>query len=74
MRAGRPPGVGRALLERAIETARTGRAHSCSLHVDTTNEPAKALYASLGFKVTGRRDDYYKPGRHAFAMELDLAA
>ena len=42
--------------------------------MDTANEPAKALYASLGFKVTGRRDDYYKPGRHAYAMELELAA
>ena len=66
--------MGRVLLERAIEMARANRVQTCSLHVDTENAPAKGLYLSLGFQVTGRRDDYYKPGRHAFAMALELAA
>ena len=70
----RRQGVGRVLLERAIEMARANRVPTCSLHVDTENAPAKGLYLSLGFQVTGRRDDYYKPGRHAFAMALELAS
>jgi len=68
----RRQGIGRALLAHAVESARAGRAQACTLHVDTNNEPAKQLYLSLGFSVSGRRDDYYKPGRHAFSMELQL--
>ena len=55
-----------------VEQARAGRAQSCSLHVDESNEAAKALYQSLGFIVSSRRKDYYRVGRHALAMELLL--
>lgn len=65
-------GVGRALLRHAVDAARSARAQLCVLNVDTENEPAKQLYISLGFKITGRREDYYKPGRHAYALELAL--
>ena len=65
-------GVGRALLAHAVAMARQARAQACTLHVDETNEPAKALYASLGFAVSGRRVDYYRAGRSALAMELSL--
>jgi len=40
--------------------------------VDAANEPAKALYASMGFCVVGARPDYYCVGRDALCMELEL--
>ena len=52
--------------------ARHGRAQVCTLHVDETNEPAKALYLSMGFEVTGRRVDYYRVGRSALSMEVNM--
>ena len=58
----------------AIAAARASRAQACTLHVDTENEAAKRLYGSAGFRVTGERRDYYRPGRHAHAMELELAS
>ena len=67
-------GVGRALLAAAISHARATRAGSCTLHMDVTNAPARALYTSLGF--TPRGDtlfDFYRPGRHATEMALQLA-
>ena len=71
--AQRRSGVGTALLAAAIETARHGRAQLVTLHVDEGNAPAQALYRRMGFGVTGRRDDYYRVGRHALVMELELA-
>jgi ribosomal protein S18 acetylase RimI-like enzyme len=68
----RRQGIGRALLAQAIATARQARAQVCTLHVDETNEPAVALYRSMGFAVSGRRVDYYRVGRSALAMELPV--
>ena len=65
-------GVGRALMAAAIAAARQGRAQLCTLHVDEMNEPAIQLYKAAGFQVTSRRADYYRVGRSALAMELDL--
>ena len=70
--ARRRQGVGRRLLERAIALARQGRAQLCTLNVDAHNEPAKSLYASLGFRVVSTRPEYYCVGRDAHAMELQL--
>ena len=70
----RKEGIGSTLLRAAIDAARAARAQLCTLHVDERNEPARALYGRMGFAATSRRDDYYKPGRHAFAMELELAS
>ena len=42
------------------------------MNVDSANEPAKALYASMGFGVVGARPDYYCVGRDALSMELEL--
>ena len=36
------------------------------------NEPAIQLYKAAGFQATSRRADYYRVGRSALAMELDL--
>jgi len=68
----RRSGVGRALMAHALEMASKARAQCCTLHVDETNEPAKALYLAMGFVVAGRRQDYYCVGRSALAMERIL--
>ena len=65
-------GVGRALVEAAVGAARAGRAQSVTLHVDTTNADAIALYQKLDFRIGAVRKDYYAPGRDAHSMELNL--
>lgn len=55
----RRAGIARRLLGFALpELARRG-AQRCLLEVRMSNEPAIALYRSLGFQVDGRRRDYY---------------
>jgi len=69
----RQRGVGRQLLCHALDLARDGRAAVCTLHVDEANEAAQRLYYSVGFQVTARRENFYRPGRHALTMDLVLA-
>jgi ribosomal protein S18 acetylase RimI-like enzyme len=72
-RTHRRGGVGRALLAGAISHARTVRATRIYLHVDETNEAARALYASMGLAQRGGQlPDYYGPGRHALEVERIL--
>ncbi len=52
----RGQGVGRHLVERAIEFARTVGAAYLNLFVDPTNTRAIALYQHTGFVATGTRD------------------
>lgn len=54
-------GVGRALLEIAIEAARqSGVLRRLTLQVFATNEAALALYATAGFAVDGRRPGHVR--------------
>ncbi|ETM50564.1 hypothetical protein, variant 1 [Phytophthora nicotianae] len=48
------------------------RAMMLLLEADTANLAALSLYDSQGFIRTIVRVDYYKPGRHAQLMELEL--
>lgn len=57
---GRGRGGGRALLEAAIDHARTVGAHKVELEVWPDNEPAIGLYRSAGFEVEGLRRDHYR--------------
>jgi len=49
--------------------------HSCFLEVSEFNFGAIALYSKLGFKVTGRRENYYNTagGRDRDALLMKLA-
>ena len=69
---GRRHGVGRALVEAVLE-ALTGRgARHVYLEVRESNAPARALYATLGFKEVGRRKQYYRrPVEDAIVLRLD---
>jgi len=66
-------GIGRSLMEVAIDEAgRRGVAHVI-LEVRAGNEAAQLLYRELGFDFVGRRRDYYRmPTEDALVMKLKL--
>ena len=64
-------GLGRALLQAAINKARTMAEHMF-LEVGADNPAALALYAALGFAKVGHRKGYYQ-GRDALVLRLSLA-
>jgi len=53
-------GLGRGLIEGLIRAAKRAEASKMFLEVAHDNAPAIALYDSLGFIKTGRREAYYK--------------
>jgi len=71
-------GGGRALLQAAIDRARSAGAKSLFLEVEAGNAAARALYAQLGFQVVGRRASYYqrsgRPPAEALVMRLGLTS
>ena len=54
-------GIGRALLSAGMRACSLARIGSISLAVDAANEPAKSLYASLGFRRTTTRAALIRP-------------
>ena len=63
-------GIGRALLRRVIDDARRRRLRIAVLEVRPSNDEARALYESFGFRVVGRRHGYYyDTGEDALVME-----
>ena len=62
-------GVGRALLEHAVEWARQAGVRKLELHVFPWNAPAIALYESFGFEREGyRRRHYRRDGEYVDAI------
>jgi len=55
-------GIGRALLQHAVEWASESRVRKLELHVFPHNAPAIALYESFGFVREGYREDHYRRG------------
>ena len=55
-------GIGRALLETAVDWARGAGIAKLELHVFPWNEPAIALYESFGFEREGFRKGHYLRG------------
>ena len=53
-------GIGRALLERAVEWARGAGVTKLELHVFPYNEAAIRLYDSFGFRREGFRERHYR--------------
>lgn len=66
-------GLGRRLVRRATETARSSDgAGYLVLEVRESNEPAIRLYRGLGFRLLGRRKSYYRsPPEDALVMGVD---
>ncbi len=69
-------GVGRALVKTLCALAATQGAKRVFLEVAVDNPGATALYRSLGFKIAGRRKNYYRdPGGNridAIVMQCGL--
>jgi ribosomal-protein-alanine N-acetyltransferase len=62
-------GLGSALMRFVMADARRSGAHRATLEVRRSNEPARALYASLGFAETAVRYRYYThPEEDAIVM------
>ena len=59
----RRQGLGRILARHLLARAAAGGAEAVFLEVRPSNEPARALYASLGFRQVGRRPGYYPAAR-----------
>jgi RimJ/RimL family protein N-acetyltransferase len=55
-------GIGRALLERAVEWAQEVGVEKLELHVFPHNEPAIRLYEQFGFEREGLRRGHYRRG------------
>lgn len=65
----RRQGVGKALVERAIENCKANGASFLSLEVRRSNTAAIALYSGLGFDIEGTRKKYYSdPEEDALIM------
>ncbi len=58
----RRQGVGKALLDAAVEWARTAGVRKLELHVFPWNEAAIALYDAFGFEREGYRKGHYRRG------------
>ena len=69
-------GIGRALLQNALQTLRDSRpdTHELTLEVRESNSAAIKLYKKEGFKATGRRPGYYRrPDEDAIIMGLAVS-
>jgi putative acetyltransferase len=58
----RRQGVGRALLDAAVEWSRSAGIRKLELHVFPWNEPAIKLYERFGFEREGERKGHYRRG------------
>jgi RimJ/RimL family protein N-acetyltransferase len=56
----RRQGIGRALLEQAVDWARRVSVSKLELHVFPHNEPAIQLYEAFGFRREGYRERHYR--------------
>ena len=65
-------GLGAMLLRAVLHEARTQGLQQCLLEVREHNTAARRLYDKLGFKVVGKRKDYYPPLQPGAAREAAL--
>ena len=65
-------GLGKIILSNLIKRANSLSINYLHLEVKETNEPAKAFYKSMGFKVVGNRPELYKDGNNALIFTKKL--
>jgi ribosomal-protein-alanine N-acetyltransferase len=70
----RQQGIGRALLTRVLAEATFAGSFVAFLEVRAGNTGARAFYETCGFRVVGRRRNYYpEPREDALIMRLDMS-
>jgi ribosomal-protein-alanine N-acetyltransferase len=69
----RRKGIGESMLGQVIAAVKKNDATFISLEVRPSNGAAFSLYQKLGFKIIGRRKDYYfNPREDALVLGMDL--
>ena len=68
----RRQGLGAQITKALIQRGAMAGAQEASLDVASTNQAARALYASLGFVTTGSRQKYYRDGSDALLQWLKI--
>lgn len=70
----RRQGVGRALLQEAIQRAKARKVRRIRLEVRAGNSGARAFYTAQGFKEVNTLPAYYEGGEDGILMVLDLSS
>tara|TARA_Y100001968_G_scaffold298171_1_gene307874 strand:- start:24 stop:479 length:456 start_codon:yes stop_codon:yes gene_type:complete len=65
-------GLGKFLLSEIITFSKSFQTNQIHLEVKETNEQAKAFYQSMGFKIKGKRPNFYKDGSDALILNKHL--
>ena len=65
-------GLGRLLLSDLIKRSKSLQTNRIHLEVKNNNEPAKAFYKSMGFKILGNRSNFYKDGSNAILLSKTI--
>ena len=65
-------GLGKFLLSEIIKRSISLQTNQIYLEVKNNNEPAKALYKSMGFKPIGIRSNFYKDGSDALTLTKEI--
>lgn len=69
----RRKGIAKALVEALVAELKARESHCLTLEVRASNEPAKALYETLGFFQVGLRKNYYRnPKEDALIMRKNF--
>lgn len=66
-------GIAREFMRQIEEWSAERQASAMMLEVELNNEPAIALYESLGYLKISVRMDYYGPGKDAHVMRKELS-
>jgi ribosomal-protein-alanine N-acetyltransferase len=67
-------GIGKALLDGALDEAARRRIEAVFLEVRDSNDRARGLYQSRGFEEVGRRRGYYRhPDEDAIVLRLAMS-
>lgn len=70
----RRKGYGTMLMKHMLDMASREKVENITLEVRVSNQPAIALYESLGFKKAAKRRQYYQDGEDAFLMIYEKEA
>ena len=71
-RRGARRGLGKFLISEIIKRSKSLQTNHIYLEVKNNNEPAKALYKSMGFIPIGIRSNFYKDGSDALTLTKEI--